>query len=154
MLKNPTMTILRGLPGAGKSTFARALLDSTICASFTKVCSADDFFVGPDGIYRFDKDKLPAAHHACQMGAQKAVDTRCNVIIDNTNTQRWEMEPYLRMAHEAGMEVRVVHIDTYLNDDQLAARNTHGVPVEAIGWMRVRFEHDWRNADPRPPWDR
>ena len=31
------------------------------------------------------------------------------------------------------------------------ARNVHGVPLETIGQMRARYQHDWRRGDPQSP---
>jgi hypothetical protein len=51
--------VCRGLPGAGKSTYVATLSPGAV------VCSADSYFVGPDGAYRFDPAKLGQAHEAC-----------------------------------------------------------------------------------------
>jgi hypothetical protein len=75
--------------------------------------------------------------------------------VANTFTQRWEMEPYLRMASQYG--ARIVVIDAFdggMTDEELAVKNIHGVPVEGIRAMRNRWEADWRAGDPRPPWER
>jgi len=146
----PTMTIMRGLPGSGKSTTAAKLTTHD-----TVVCSADDYFVDKDGVYRFDKRLIGKAHLSCQKKAQKACAGGQHVIIDNTNTQRWEMEPYLRMAREGGYQVVVVDLfDGRQSDESLANRNTHRVPKETISAMRQRYELNWRDADPRKPWER
>ena len=59
------------------------------------------------------------------------------------------------MAKELGAEL-VVH-DVYdggQTDETLAERNVHGVPLEAIQRMRARYESDWENGNPMPPWAR
>ena len=35
------------------------------------------------------------------------------------------------------------------NPNPNQARNVHGVPLETIGQMRARYEHDWRRGDPQ-----
>lgn len=52
-----TLTLIRGLPGAGKSTLASELVSRE---PNTKHFEADMFFV-EDGMYRFDKSKLNGA---------------------------------------------------------------------------------------------
>lgn len=138
--------LIRGLPSAGKSTFALRL------AAF--VLAADDYFM-KDGEYHFDPSKLAAAHQDCQARALDALKVGRNVAVANTFTQRWEMEPYLAMARELEIPVTVVDLfDGGLSDKALTLRNAHGVPLEAIQAMRERYEHDWRNGDVRPPWER
>jgi predicted kinase len=129
------MTIMRGLPGSGKSTKARQLADDN-----TVICSADDHFM-VDGEYVFNPDQIGAAHQACQDKARKALMDGKDVIIDNTNTQKWEMQPYLDMAAFFKVTLEVVNIfDGGCSDEELVERNSHGVPIEAIRRMRARWE--------------
>ena len=134
--------LYRGLPGAGKST-----------AAGPGSIAADDYFVNKDGVYAFDPAGLPAAHAQCQTRTRKALEKCKNVKVANTFTQRWEMQPYLDMAAELDAQVVIVDIfDGGLTDSELARRNVHGVPEEAIASMRARYEHDWKSGNPTPPW--
>ena len=138
--------IVRGLPGAGKSTIAEKMA--------AHVASADDYFMD-EGEYLFDPTKLGAAHADCQTRTRRALETGEDVAVANTFTQRWEMQPYLKMAADAGACVCVVNVyDGGLSDDELAERNIHGVPLEAIEAMRTRYEDDWQNGNPLAPWER
>jgi hypothetical protein len=59
------------------------------------------------------------------------------------------------MAVEFGATPVVIDLyDGGLTDEALVARNVHFVPWQAIGAMRARYEHDWRNGNPIPPWER
>ncbi len=145
--------IIRGLPGSGKNTLGENLADWNDSRLDHEVFAADDYFVDDDGVYRFDPSKLPEAHAQCQENVKRALRSHwaAVVVVANTFTQRWEMEPYLAMSDE----VTVIDLfDAGLTDEALAARNTHGVPVEAIRAMRARYEHSWKDGDPRPPWER
>lgn len=142
-----TLTIIRGLPGAGKSTLAADLGGP--------VFAADDFFLDPDGVYRFDPKLLPQAHAQCQENTRAALARGQNVSVANTFTQGWEFQPYLKIAKDTGAVVRVIDLfDGGLTDEALAARGLHGVPLAGIRAMRARYEHDWKAGDPRPPWER
>ena len=144
----PLLLLFRGLPGSGKSTLA--------VTTGLPVVSADDFFTGPDGVYRFDPSRLAQAHAACQEAARDYLLGPPNgVAVANTFSQGWEIRPYAHIAERFGARLVVVDLfDSGRTDAALAARNVHDVPVETIRAMRARWEHDWRAADPRPPWER
>jgi len=147
MLNNAEMILVRGLPGAGKTTLAESLYPAFLVA-------ADDYFM-VDGEYQFDPSKLPEAHAWCQEQARKGLEAGMTVVVHNTFTQRWEMEPYLVAAAVLGIEVDVKTVfDGGCSNEQLAERNTHGVPLEAIKAMRDRWEEDWQAGNPTPPWER
>lgn len=139
------LVLVRGLPGSGKSTFART---QNVAAVF----ETDAFFINENGEYVFDPKRLGEAHAWNQKRTQKALESGLNVAVANTFTQRWEMQPYLDMGAD---EIEVVDLfDGGCSDEELYERNVHGVPLEAIKRMRDRYEHDWRAGDPRPPWER
>ena len=146
-----TLFIIRGLPGSGKSTLGRSIEFRS--GEVPDCLSADDYFVGTDGVYRFSPSGLPAAHAECQAAVRSDLAHGSSVCVANTFTQRWEMEPYLRMAAEFGARVVVIDcFDAGMSDEELAAKNVHGVPVAGIAAMRSRWEHDWRAGEQRAPW--
>lgn len=55
------------------------------------------------------------------------------VVVANTFTRRWEMEPYLKAAKKRGIKVRIVEATGNW-------ANVHGVPADAIERMRARWE--------------
>lgn len=151
-LKKGTLVLLRGLPGSGKSYLAEVL--RKLSGAEMDVCSADDYFM-VDGEYKFDPSKLPEAHMQCQSNCFARFSIDDIAFVANTFTMRWEMSQYLLFVETFGLDLLVLNLfDAGLSDEELAARNTHGVSVEAISRMRERFEHDWRAADSRPPWER
>lgn len=66
------------------------------------------------------------------------------VIVDNTNSQRWEYAPYVAAARACGFAVRVVEIAVRDTETLrcVNARNRHGVPLEAAQAMLARWEPD------------
>lgn len=150
------MVLVRGISGCGKTTFGRSLLESGNPREHS-FFAADDFFVDEDGNYNFNPRKLPYAHEWCREQAQDSMKERLStkIVVHNTFTQRWEMEPYLQLADEYGYRVTVVSLyDGGCSDEELVSRNQHGVDITGISNMRKRWEHDWRMGDPRPPWNR
>ena len=142
------ITIMRGVSGSGKSTKAKELikevLNATDGTASTIICSADQFFIDPEsGRYEFDHRKLGSAHAYCRAKVEAAVELGANlIIVDNTNTQKWEFAPYVAIAEANDYECEEIMVGT-LNDDDLKAyanRNKHGVPLESIRKMAKRFQ--------------
>ncbi len=125
------LILLRGLPGSGKSTKAKAEFPGYFHLE------ADMFFLrnveGQGWIYVFDPTCLRAAHEWCQKQVRQQLVNGYDVVVSNTFTQRWEAQPYLDMAAELGVEVQVI---TCTGNYQ----NIHGVPEAALTRMRERWE--------------
>ncbi len=154
------LVLVRGLSGSGKTTLCEKVVNTSIRVhpwgdgpAWTRISADDHFMV--DGEYCFDPSKLPAAHKECQDLCRGLLSTQTLVLVDNTFSSRWEMEPYLQMANEAGVEVVVV--DLYnggLTCQELFERNSHGVPLATIVAMKERWEFNWKDGNPLPPWER
>lgn len=130
------LTIMRGLPGSGKSHLARRLGGL--------VLSTDDFYLS-GGIYRYDPTRREEAHAWNQGRAADAMHRGVeHVIIDNTCSKAWEARPYVEHAVSTGYEIRFASPRTpwAWNVAECAKRNTHGVPLDAIAAMLRRWEHD------------
>ncbi|XP_050770920.1 uncharacterized protein LOC127029372 isoform X3 [Gymnogyps californianus] len=108
------LLILRGLPGSGKSTLSRILLGQS-CDGI--VFSTDEYFRQQDG-YTYNAAQLGDAHDWNQKRAKQAMEQgKSPVIIDNTNTQAWEMKPYVEVALEKGYRVEFHEPDTWWKFD-------------------------------------
>ena len=129
--------LLRGLPGSGKTFIARSLTT----AYPNQYYEADRYFMhGRE--YRFDASKLPLAHddclHSVEVHMSEAVTERLpnvRIVVSNTFTQEWEMEPYFDAAERYGF---IVH--TLIVENRHGGVNSHGVPPGKIRQMEDRFE--------------
>ncbi|XP_029415505.1 NEDD4-binding protein 2-like 2 isoform X2 [Nannospalax galili] len=133
------LILLRGLPGSGKTTLSRVLLGQSRDGI---VFSTDDYFHHQDG-YRYNVNQLGDAHDWNQNRAKQAIDQgRSPVIIDNTNTQAWEMKPYVEMAIGKGYRVEFHEPETWwkFDPEELEKRNKHGVSRKKIAQMLDRYE--------------
>uniref|UniRef100_A0A8C8RTW9 NEDD4 binding protein 2 like 2 n=1 Tax=Pelusios castaneus TaxID=367368 RepID=A0A8C8RTW9_9SAUR len=134
------LLILRGLPGSGKTTLSRIILGQNHDGV---VFSTDDYFRQQDG-YTYNVAQLGDAHDWNQKRAKQAMDQgRSPIIIDNTNTQAWEMKPYVEMALGKGYRVEFHEPDTWwkFDPEELEKRNKHGVSREKIAQMLERYEY-------------
>tara|TARA_R110000765_G_scaffold53828_3_gene107788 strand:+ start:354 stop:746 length:393 start_codon:yes stop_codon:yes gene_type:complete len=125
-----TLILLRGLPNSGKSTLANILAPNS-------KYEADDYFYDANGVYNFDATKLKEAHKTCQDKTNTCLLFGLHqvVVVSNTFTQEWEMEPYMKMAENHGYRIQTVITEKRHDGD-----NGHGVPDETIQNMINRFE--------------
>lgn len=120
------LVLIRGLPGSGKSTIARAMTTH-------EHYEADMFFQDAGGAYNYDREKIKDAHEWCQRQTFKALANGKRVVVSNTFTRKFEMEPYFDMAKTFGIEPNIIEVTGNWPD-------AHGVPAEVVEKMRQRWE--------------
>ena len=127
----PKLTLLRGLPGAGKSTLAEKLVREGKADHWFE---ADQYFTSPlTGEYTFSREKLGEAHDWCLAQTAAKLGAGKNVVVSNTFTMLWELEKYLDVAKHFGAELEVLCLTTQFG-------SVHGVPPEAVERMAARWE--------------
>ena len=133
---NKVLTLVRGLPGSGKSTFANLITNQF------SVCEADKFFYDKEGNYNFDATKLRIAHQWCRNQVEiRMKDNEVNpqfypeIVVSNTFTQEWEMEEYYKLAEKYGYKVFSIIVE-----NRHGGINQHGVPADKLKQMADRFE--------------
>ena len=133
---NKILTLVRGLPGSGKSTFANLITNKF------SICEADLFFYDKEGNYNFDGSRLKLAHVWCfNQVRTRMEDNKLNpqfypeIVVSNTFTQEWEMEKYYELAEEYGYKVFSIIVE-----NRHGGVNQHGVPAEKLEQMKNRFE--------------
>jgi|GEM_PF-525481 len=126
------VTILIGIPGSGKSTWAAKQEGAT-------VVNADRYHIGADGVYRYSVANAGKAHLWCYRAFLDALERRDeHIIVDNTNTQNWERSPYVKHAQLCGYTVEFKRFRCPV--ERAAKRNVHGVSREIIEKMAARIE--------------
>ena len=125
-----SLILLRGLPGSGKSTLAHVLEDDQ-----SVVLSIDDYFTDKNGNYSFVFSENHKAYEACISRTADAIKNGVKkIIIHNTFTMDWEMEPYFKLASIGSYRIFVVTVENRFN-----LKNTHGVSDEQLKKMAEKY---------------
>jgi predicted kinase len=136
------LIIMRGIPGSGKSTKAKSLIGKGAIHSTDDVISASGdykkFFA--DMVAANDFSRIGNMHKQNLQNAIQSMESGVTpVIIDNTNIRAFEPKAYIQKALELGYDdnnIRIVDIGTGgASAEELAKRNTHGVPLDKIKSM-------------------
>lgn len=133
-MENKELFLVRGIPGSGKSTLAKSLGGTHF--------ETDTFFM-VDGKYMFDPSKLKDAHKWCQDEVSIAMilnhtnpeESLSRIVVSNTFTQEWEMEPYVKLAETWNYRVFSIIVE-----NRHGGINEHGVPEDKLQMMKDRFE--------------
>jgi len=118
------LIIIRGLPGSGKTTFAK----STGLPYF----EADQYF-SLEGSYNFDPSRLSLAHKWCQGKVRYHLKGGESVAVSNTFTTLKEMRPYMDMVSELKIPVTVIRMTGNFG-------SIHDVPKASIQRMERRWQ--------------
>lgn len=132
--------IVRGLPGSGKSTEAKALLHS-LNLKDGKHFEADEFHVLEDE-YNWDPNRIRLAHHWCMYNTAMALIQGHDVVVSNTFTRYGEIAPYIKLSlyiNDEFPRVGVPKTEWAFDIDELFKRNTHDVPRATIEKMLDRW---------------
>lgn len=127
------LIILRGLPGSGKTSFAKYMFSNN-------VFEADQYFYDENGNYNFDATKLHAAHMDCQNRVEKLMQMSSTtqygseIVVSNTATTEKELKPYYDLAEK--YDYKVVSL---IVENRHGSKNVHNVPDEKLEQMRNRF---------------
>lgn len=118
------ITIMSGVPGAGKSTWLELNRPNAY------VVSADDFF-RTGGSYRYNGAQLNDAHAACMRAFIEALQAdEDSIAVDNTNVTVAEINPYYLVGRAYDREIELVTVRC--SPEVAHARCIHNVPLEHI----------------------
>lgn len=127
MSEEKELILIRGIPGSGKSTFAKLILKKEWFHHET-----DDFFM-LGGFYDFKREQLPFAHRWNIERTEGEMSKGHSGIVSNTLITHKEMKPYISLALKYGYKVSIIKMGTQFV-------SVHGVPEETIKRMKDEWE--------------
>jgi len=135
-----TLYIIRGLPGSGKTTTARKLVEENAKRGRSAVYfEVDQFFMSSNGhkeLYKFDRRFIGAAHDECYGRTMRYLKVGHSVAVANTFTTQREVDRYIKGLARCGLnDVEIVIIKCTGN-----WKSSHNVPERAIKKMAARWE--------------
>jgi predicted kinase len=132
ILVERALILLRGLPGAGKSTLAKLLSEN----GRHPVYSIDSYFTNANGEYDFKFDENHKAYKSCEQRTEEALkQNKDKVFVDNTFTLGWELEPYFKLASHYNYQLHVVTVENYHSQ-----KNIHNVSDDQLNKMAEKYK--------------
>jgi predicted kinase len=132
-MESKNLILLRGLPGAGKSSLANVLSEN----GHYPVFAIDNYFTNKiTGEYQFNFAENYLAYQQCEnLCKQALLEGITKVFIDNTFTLDWELAPYFKLAAQFDYMLYVITVEKY--HDQT---NLHGVNQEQLEKMAEKYK--------------
>lgn len=136
---NKTLHLVRGLPGSGKSTFAKTLVND-----YRQVVENDNFFIVQElcedtGKYIFDEDMRCLAGWWCYAEAFKRIRNYESIAVPNVFARKEQLVGYIEQAGKLEIKVVIHHMKPLTIEDSYS-RNTHECSKESIEKMHNDFE--------------
>lgn len=124
----PRLVLIRGLPGAGKSTRAEHY------KQLGYLHFEADMFFESDGAYIFDEGKLTEAHEWCLQQTRQALNAGAHVVVANVFCGMNDIRPYIDLEFDCQIVEVTGHWQSVhgVSEPQLRAMRANWVATDAL----------------------
>lgn len=122
------LRVIRGNPGSGKSTSAKAMFPGTLLLE-------NDMFLMQNDEYKWSKERVKDAIDWCIKMTHVALENGMDVCLANTFTKRRFIESYKRIAEKYGAKFEVYRCTGNF-------KNVHGLSDSMVNNFKRSME-DW-----------
>lgn len=124
----PELVIIRGLPGAGKSTYAKTHYPDHV------LMEADQYFM-KNGVYNYNPNLIHNAHEHCFYETISSLSAGKDVVVANTFVINSHISRYTRLIAEMkpSVDIRIVELEPRFT-------SIHNVPKDTIEKMARRWQ--------------
>jgi len=136
--KKHGLTMVRGLPGSGKSTYAKCIVETYKRKNIVyNHFEADDYFTFINSEthaeqYDFNAMELSVAHSFCQYNAFCSIDDKKSVVVSNTFIDYQSMLPYIRFSQKRKIRWKIIECCGKW-------KSIHDVPDITLNFMKTKW---------------
>ena len=127
-MKMPKLLILRGLPGSGKSHYAKKLSKRFNIKHFE-----NDAYLYVNGEYKWTPFTAKLAAKKCFEDTMNELKAGRNAIVSNVFVTKKAIDKYVNAAKQLGASVMVVRMTNDFG-------NIHNVPQDTLTSMKNNFQ--------------
>lgn len=135
------LTLVRGLPGSGKTELGKKLAIAEVDRATIHI-ESDQFMVDEEGYYKFQPDKVKAVNVECVAQAEKYLRMGYDVVVTNVFAQYWEVKPYYDVAAELGVKTILITMQAQFHSEHRSSR-TRQQMVEK--WDDIFLPRSWNS---------
>lgn len=127
-MKNVKLAIVRGIPGAGKSTLAKEFAKKYGLEHFE-----NDAYLYVNGKYVWTPQAAKNAVNQCFKDTLLALKSGKSVVVSNTFIKKHVIDRYVKAAQALNVQVAVFRATGNY-------KNIHNVPEDVLNNMKANFE--------------